>query len=30
MRGVSRMEARDAVRDEIDGVLERWRAALRH
>jgi hypothetical protein len=25
MTGVSRMEARDAVRDEIDGVLERWR-----
>jgi hypothetical protein len=25
MRGVGRMEARDAVRDEIDGVLERWR-----
>ena len=28
MRGVGRMEARDAVRDEIDGVLERWRGAL--
>ena len=27
MRGVSRMEARDAVRDEIDGVLERWQGA---
>ena len=25
MRGVGRMEARDAVRDEIDRVLERWR-----
>jgi len=25
MRGVSRMEARDAVRDEIDDVLEHWR-----
>jgi hypothetical protein len=25
MRGVSRMEARDAVRDEIDSMLERWR-----
>jgi hypothetical protein len=22
------MEARDAVRDEIDAVLERWRSAL--
>jgi hypothetical protein len=25
MKGVSRMEARDAVSDEIDGVLKRWR-----
>lgn len=30
MRGVSRMEARDAVRNEIDGVLERWRGAPGH
>jgi hypothetical protein len=29
MRGVSRMEARDVVRDEIDGVLERWRGVPR-
>jgi hypothetical protein len=27
MRGVNRMEARDAVRDKIDDVLERWRVA---
>lgn len=27
MSGVSRMEARDALRDEIDGLLERWRGA---
>jgi|SRR5215469_13790852 len=27
MRGVGRMEARDAVREEIDRVLERWRGA---
>ena len=25
MKGFSRMEARDAVRNEIDGLLERWR-----
>jgi len=25
MKGVSRMTARDAVRDEIERVLERWR-----
>jgi hypothetical protein len=25
MRGVGRMEARDAVRDEIDARLKRWR-----
>ena len=29
MRGVDRMEARDAVRDEINGVLERWRGVDR-
>lgn len=27
MRGVGRMEARDAVREEIDRVLQRWRGA---
>lgn len=27
MRGISRMEARDAVRDQIDRMLESWRAA---
>jgi len=26
MKGVSRMEARDAVRNDIDNLLERWRA----
>jgi hypothetical protein len=25
MRGVGRMEARDAVRDQIDRMLESWR-----
>jgi hypothetical protein len=28
MTGVGRMEARDAVRDAIDGVLKRWRSGL--
>jgi hypothetical protein len=27
MNGVGRMEARDAVRDQIDRVLESWRGA---
>jgi hypothetical protein len=27
MNGISRMDARDAVRDEIDHVLDRWRGA---
>ena len=27
MKGLGRMEARDAVRDDIDRVLESWRGA---